>query len=651
MTVDVIFICTSLLVGFGLFFDGSLTGANAIAIPENSWLWFKYMCIVAAIVSITVYTIFHMYSNLWKYASIDEVFKIFVASTIIFLILYLFDNYYLASLQLMVLPRRLIFVAWTVNTLLFAFSRFGYRLLKRLVALISHILSNKSGLKRVMIVGAGFAGYGVVRGIVNKKIRDKVPAIIIDNDSSKNNTNILGVRVLSGTDRIVEIAEKYFIDEIIVAMPDASNIVMKQIMEQCTLTECSLKIMPPLSDVSNGKNNFQTLRDVSISDLLCRSEVNLDSKNISDYLSGRTILVTGGGGSIGSELCRQISKFKPNKIVIFDIYENNAYELMIELKSKYRDKLDVVIRIGSVRDEKRLQDVFEEFNPQVVFHAAAHKHVVLMEDSPAEAVKNNVFGTLNVVSCADKYKIERFVLLSTDKAVNPTNVMGATKRITELIMQHMSSKSKTKFMAVRFGNVLGSNGSVIPLFKQQIASGGPVTVTHPDIERYFMTIPEASQLVLQAAGLGKSGRIFVLDMGSPIKINDLAKNLIKLSGYRPDKDIEIIYTGLRAGEKLYEELILDEEKDQLQKTFHNKIMMANPINLDYELFEKQLETLYKLAHNEPLKVESYLSVIVTNYVPTKNDTPKKNDNSDNESIKKLEYEKKSTVSAISTVTV
>jgi FlaA1/EpsC-like NDP-sugar epimerase len=379
----------------------------------------------------------------------------------------------------------------------------------------------------------------------------------------------------------------------------------------CAKTDCELKLIPPLSDVSDGA--IHSLRDVDIADLLGRDEVSIDTDSISGYLKGKTVLVTGGGGSIGSELCRQIAKFEPRLLIIFDVYENNAYELFRELTAKYGDKLSAIVSIGSVRDLGCVKAVFEKYRPEVVFHAAAHKHVPLMEYVPAEAVKNNVFGTLNVVRCADRYCCDRFVLLSTDKAVNPTNVMGATKRITELIVQYYSKRSNTKLVAVRFGNVLGSNGSVIPLFKQQIKEGGPVTVTDPEITRYFMTIPEASRLVLQAAGLGKSGRIFVLDMGKPVKIVDLAKNLIRLSGYVPDKDIKIVYTGLRPGEKLYEELIMAEERESMQVAYHNKIFVTTPVEIDDNLFKLQLDKLYEAAYNGADNIVDIIKEILPNY--------------------------------------
>ena len=421
----------------------------------------------------------------------------------------------------------------------------------------------------------------------------------------------MGVRVTYNCDSIPRLAKEYEIDEIIIAIPSANSVQTNRIIKKCTETNCALKMIPAISDISDGEYN--SLRDLNITDLLFRDEVQIDVESIAKYITDKTVLVTGGGGSIGSELCRQIAKFNPKLLVIFDIYENNAYELFSELKNKYGEKLNAIVRVGTIRDINCVENVFKEYKPQVVFHAAAHKHVPLMEIVPAEAVKNNVFGTHNVAKCADKYGCDRFVLLSTDKAVNPTNVMGATKRITELIIQEFASKSKTKFVAVRFGNVLGSNGSVIPLFQRQIKEGGPVTVTHKDITRFFMTIPEASRLVLQAAALGESGRIFVLNMGEQVKIDELARNLIKLSGYIPDKDIQIVYTGLRAGEKLYEELIMDEEKDQMQLVYHDKIFVTKPIDMDYENFENNLQKLKNSCEKDAHAVKLEIKKIVPNY--------------------------------------
>jgi FlaA1/EpsC-like NDP-sugar epimerase len=616
MVLDVIIINFSLLMAISLWYGGTipgLPGGTSTIIPQVVWHWYGIAAVCLVPVSLFVYSLFRFYSNLWKYASIEDIYKIVVADTIIFVLLYLVDYAFISESVPFVLPKRMLAVAWAIDIVLFVFSRSGYRMFKRAAVSVGRFMSSHSHLKRVLVVGAGYAGYNVVRSIANREsgYENMAAVLIVDDDYKKNNTNIMGIRVTHDCENIERLAKEYEVDEIIIAVPSANNVQINRIMGFCAKTDCELKLIPPLSDVSDGA--IHSLRDVDIADLLGRDEVSIDTDSISGYLKGKTVLVTGGGGSIGSELCRQIAKFEPRLLIIFDVYENNAYELFRELTAKYGDKLSAIVSIGSVRDLGCVKAVFEKYRPEVVFHAAAHKHVPLMEYVPAEAVKNNVFGTLNVVRCADRYRCDRFVLLSTDKAVNPTNVMGATKRITELIVQYYSKRSNTKLVAVRFGNVLGSNGSVIPLFKQQIKEGGPVTVTDPEITRYFMTIPEASRLVLQAAGLGKSGRIFVLDMGKPVKIVDLAKNLIRLSGYVPDKDIKIVYTGLRPGEKLYEELIMAEERESMQVAYHNKIFVTTPVEIDDNLFKLQLDKLYEAAYNDADNIVDIIKEILPNY--------------------------------------
>ena len=614
--MDIILINFSIILGITLWYGGTipgLPGGKSVVINPEAWLWYSYAVIWVTPICVIVYGIFKFYSNIWKYASIDDVYKIVIADTIIFVSLYYIDRFFISKNVDFMLPRRMLLVAWIIDVVLFVFSRSGYRLIKKFFINLGNIISKKTGTKRVLVVGAGDAGYNVVKSIANggKGYENKTAIIVVDDDFRKNNSNIMGVRVTYNCDSIPRLAKEYEIDEIIIAIPSANSVQTNRIIKKCTETNCALKMIPAISDISDGEYN--SLRDLNITDLLFRDEVQIDVESIAKYITDKTVLVTGGGGSIGSELCRQIAKFNPKLLVIFDIYENNAYELFSELKNKYGEKLNAIVRVGTIRDINCVENVFKEYKPQVVFHAAAHKHVPLMEIVPAEAVKNNVFGTYNVAKCADKYGCDRFVLLSTDKAVNPTNVMGATKRITELIIQEFASKSKTKFVAVRFGNVLGSNGSVIPLFQRQIKEGGPVTVTHKDITRFFMTIPEASRLVLQAAALGESGRIFVLNMGEQVKIDELARNLIKLSGYIPDNDIQIVYTGLRAGEKLYEELIMDEEKDQMQLVYHDKIFVTKPIDMDYENFENNLQKLKNSCEKDAHAVKLEIKKIVPNY--------------------------------------
>ncbi len=599
IALDIIFINLSLLSALGLWYGGTIPGGGYITFNASVWQWYLFALPFVSLFTPLCYALFGFYSKIWKYADIEELIKIFISQVVIFVGLFLFDRFFIVPVGLIDLPKRMLALAFVFNMILFVFSRSGYRFLKRMYIHLENRLFKKAGTKRVMIIGAGYGGYNVVRSIMQyaKGYENRIAVLIVDDDISKSNTTIHGVRVTYNIDNVPRLAEEYEIDEIIIAIPSADNTELRRIMDNCTKTNCALKMIPPISDVPENGSFQRVLQDVKITDLLFRDEVEINVADVSGYLKGKTILVTGGGGSIGSELCRQISKFSPQKLIIFDIYENNAYELMNELKNKY-EAMEIEVIIGSVCDETMVDRLFKRYKPNVVFHAAAHKHVPLMQTVPKEAVKNNVFGTLNIVNAADKFGAERFVLLSTDKAVNPTNVMGATKRITEMIIQSAAEKSSTKFMAVRFGNVLGSNGSVIPLFKKQIEEGGPVRVTHKDITRFFMTIPEASRLVLQAGGMGRSGRIFVLNMGEPVKINDLALNLIKLSGLKPFEDIDIVYTGLRPGEKLYEELIMDEEKDSMQATYHKKIFIAKPIKINDNSFEEGLEKLKKSCYND-----------------------------------------------------
>lgn len=467
-------------------------------------------------------------------------------------------------------------------------------------------------LKRVAIFGAGDAGAMIAKEIeLHPEMRYKLVAFLDDSDDKKGR-KVNGIPVLGGIEDIEDVVDSKNIDEIIIAIPSAKPAIINNIYERCSKTDCKVKILPSMSQLINETISLQKIKDVDIEDLLGREPIMANLEEIAQYLGGKVVLVTGGGGSIGSELCRQIASYEPRKLLMLDNYENNLYDILNELTKKYPE-LDLVPIIANVREMNRLDEIFAEYKPNIVFHAAAHKHVPLMESHPEEAIKNNVFGTWNVAHCADKHQAERFVLISTDKAVNPTNVMGATKRIAEMIIQSLNEKSKTEFVAVRFGNVLGSNGSVIPLFKKQIEQGGPVTVTHPDITRFFMTIPEAVQLVIQAGSMAQGGEIFVLDMGQPVKIMDLARNLIRLSGFEPNEDIDIEITGLRPGEKLYEELLMNEEG--LKATKHNKIFVAKPLHTDYELLKRELEhlstTIYMTADHQEIK--EYVKVLVPTY--------------------------------------
>lgn len=461
-----------------------------------------------------------------------------------------------------------------------------------------------------MVVGAGEAANAIIKEIVNSNFSTMVIRCIIDDDKGKWGKYIQGIKVAGGRDKIVECADIYNIDEIIVAMPSASRAELKNVLEICKDTNCKLRSLPGMYQLVNGEVNVSKLRDVEVEDLLGREPISVDMDSILGYVQGKTVLVTGGGGSIGSELCRQIAQHRPKQLVILDIYENSVYDVQQELKMKYPE-LDLVVLIASVRNTNRMNWIFSQYRPDIVYHAAAHKHVPLMEDSPTEAIKNNVFGTFKTAQAAAMSGARRFVMISTDKAVNPTNIMGASKRICEMIIQIFNKHYDTEFVAVRFGNVLGSNGSVIPLFKKQIAEGGPVTVTHPDIIRYFMTIPEAVSLVLQAGAYARGGEIFILDMGEPVKILDLAENLIRLSGYRVGEDIKIEFTGLRPGEKLYEELLMDEEG--MRDTANRMIHIGRPIEVDEQEFFEQLKELKDECQIETSDIRPLIQKIVPTY--------------------------------------
>lgn len=556
------------------------------------------------LVSLVIFWAFKLYHSLWQYASIAEVYKIVEACFVVELAHITFT-----LLTDTMLPRSVYF-----NTLVFLIvaesaSRFMYRMIRT-------VLNRKRQIgeyTRIMLIGAGESANVIIREIQNSRYLANSEVIcIIDDDKAKIGRYIRGIKVVGGREKIVDSARLYGIDEIIFAIPSATAEQKKEILNICKNTDCSLKTLPGVYQMVDGDFNVNSIRNVDVLDLLGRDPINVDIESIMGYVSDKVIMVTGGGGSIGSELCRQLVSHDPKKLIIFDIYENNAYDIQQELKQNYPDA-DVEVLIGSVRNTSRLEEVFKKYRPEIIYHAAAHKHVPLMEDSPNEAVKNNVVGTWKLAQMADKYGVKRFVMISTDKAVNPTNVMGATKRICEMIVQAYNEISKTEFVAVRFGNVLGSNGSVIPLFKRQIEHGGPVTVTHPDIIRYFMTIPEAVSLVLQAGAYARGGEIFVLDMGEPVKIDDLAKNLIRLSGYTLGVNMEIKYTGLRPGEKLYEELLMKEEG--MQETDNKLIHIGKPIEFDKEHLFENLERLKEASYSETEDIRSLLKEVVPTYHP------------------------------------
>lgn len=556
------------------------------------------------IISLLIFWLFRLYHSLWQYASIAEVYRIAEACIIVEVVHFL-SNKIAGNM----LPRSCYFNAAIYLIIAICASRFMYRMIRTVLNKYRNIKTSNN----VMIIGAGEATNVIMREIQNSSyLANSNIACIIDDDRRKVGKYIRGVKVIGTRDKIKEAAKLYDIDEIIFAIPSASNEVKRDILNICKETDCTLKILPGVYQMVDGEINVNSIRNVDVLDLLGRDPIEVDIESIMGYVKDKVIMVTGGGGSIGSELCRQLVSHKPKQLIIFDIYENNAYDIQQELKINYPDA-NVVTLIGSIRNVSRLESVFAQYKPDIVYHAAAHKHVPLMEVSPDEAVKNNVVGTWNVARMADKYGVKKFVMISTDKAVNPTNVMGATKRICEMIVQTYNEISKTDFVAVRFGNVLGSNGSVIPLFKRQIEAGGPVTVTDPNIIRYFMTIPEAVSLVLQAGAYAKGGEIFILDMGEPVKIDDLAKNLIRLSGYTLGVNMEIKYTGLRPGEKLYEELLMKEEG--LQETDNKLIHIGKPIEFDKENFFDNLEKLKEEAYSETGNIRESLKKVVDTYHP------------------------------------
>ncbi len=553
---------------------------------------------------ILIFFIFRLYKSMLRYAGVYELQQIVFA--VLSATIAQFAEYKLINVTM---PRSYWFLYLFFLGAFTGISRFSYRLLKRFQNKFKGFKSGTDAV-RTMVVGAGSAADMLIHEINSCDRLNIFPVCIVDDDKKLTGRSLRGVRIVGTTEDIKEAVTAFDVKEIIIAMPSASKKRIAEITNICSTTGCSIRTLPGVYQLVNQEVSVSKLRPVEIEDLLGREPVKVDMDKINVFLQGQTVLVTGGGGSIGSELCRQIAMANPQKLVIVDIYENNAYDIQQELLRNYPN-LDLTVLIASVRDAYRIDCIFDEYRPDVVFHAAAHKHVPLMETSPNEAIKNNVFGTFNVATSADKYGTQRFVLISTDKAVNPTNVMGASKRMCEMIVQAFSRKSRTKFAAVRFGNVLGSNGSVIPLFKKQIQAGGPVTVTHPDIIRYFMTIPEAVSLVLEAGAYAGSGEIFVLDMGEPVKIVTLAENLIRLSGYVPNEDIMIEFTGLRPGEKLYEERLMDEEG--LEKTENNLISVAKPIEMNDELFFKKLEKIYGDAYSEGENIRSCVSDIVPTY--------------------------------------
>ena len=569
-------------------------------------LWSLFTCVV--------FYIFRLYHSIWSFVSLDEAIQVMKAYLV------LTPCMFLSSVLLHIrMPLSFYFAGIFGSMVCHIGVRFSYRLARRINSYGSkNTGEHDSHVENVMIIGGGDAGSVLIRDLKHSTKSNQVPVCVIDDNPAKLGRSLYGVPIVGNKDDIITKAAEYDIKTIIFAIPSASGAVRKEYLNIAKETGCKLRILPGIYQMASGDVSISTVKEVEITDLLGRDPITVDNEAVFGMIKGKTILVTGGGGSIGSELCRQIAKHEPKQLIIFDIYENNAYEIQQDLLRKYKDKdLNLVTLIGSVRNTHRITSVMQDYKPDIVFHAAAHKHVPLMEVSPNEAIKNNVMGTYKTAKAAAEAGVKKFVLISTDKAVNPTNIMGATKRICEMIIQMMDRQTPgTSFVAVRFGNVLGSNGSVIPLFKKQIAEGGPVTVTHKDIIRYFMTIPEAVSLVLQASYYAKGGEIFVLDMGNPVKIDDMARNLIKLSGLRPDVDIKIEYTGLRPGEKLYEEKLMEEEG--MQTTDNKLIFIGKPIEMDDEEFKKKIAKLDDDSKEDDENIRQYVMDIVPTYKPGEN---------------------------------
>lgn len=597
--LDIMSIVVAAFTALYIRFDFSFNG-----IPSEYLQKFERIIPYSIIITLVFFAIWKLYKSVWRYASATELLNIVFATTCASV-----GQIIICHLLNEKMPRSYYVLYWFLLFGMTCIIRFSYRIL-RLINSKRSEFSGKKERNNVMLIGAGAAANAILKEIETNRYLNLNAKCIIDDNSGCHGKFLRGVPIVGGRNKIIDAVGEYGIDEIIFAIPSASTRVRKEILDICKETGCKMRTLPGMYQLINGDVSIAKLKEVEIEDLLGRDPIKINTEEVLGYVKDKTVLVTGGGGSIGSELCRQIAAHQPQQLIIVDIYENNAYDIQQELIRKY-PKLDLVVLIASVRNKERIDSIFEKYRPNIVYHAAAHKHVPLMEVSPNEAIKNNVFGTYRTVQAADKYGTEKFVLISTDKAVNPTNVMGASKRMCEMVIQMMNRQSKTNFVAVRFGNVLGSNGSVIPLFKKQIAEGGPVTVTDPNIIRYFMTIPEAVSLVLQAGAYAHGGEIFVLDMGEPVKIVDLATNLIKLSGYKPGEDIEIKFTGLRPGEKMYEELLMSEEG--LKKTANKMIYIGKPIDFDDDVFKKQLDKIYRDAYDESDKIREDIKEMVPTY--------------------------------------
>ncbi len=602
--MDVISIAASFFMALWIRNDFSVDGIPKVQL-DSYMDTILFWCAAA----VAVFAFFNLYNRVWTFASVSELFRIFLSYLVLAVFVVAFI--YITDMNMWVSYYIFGAILSFACTVIIRFSYRTYRLIIKTIEEISH----GNARDNVLIIGAGEAGRSVINEFKSGFYQGKNRVCCaIDDNPSKKGKFLLGIPIVGNRDYIPEAVAKYNINKIIFAIPSISAIEKKAILDICSKTACKVNVVPGIYQFLDEDIPVSKLRKVDVVDLLGRDPIRVNTDEILGYVSGKVIMVTGGGGSIGSELCRQIAKSNPESLIVFDIYENNAYAIQQELLRSYPE-LNLITLIGSVRNTARIDYVLSKYKPDIVFHAAAHKHVPLMEESPNEAVKNNVFGTYKMAKAAAKYGVKKFVLISTDKAVNPTNIMGASKRLCEMVVQMMNRESNTEFVAVRFGNVLGSNGSVIPLFQKQIEEGGPVTVTHPDIIRYFMTIPEAVSLVLQAGYYAKGGEIFVLDMGEPVKIDTMARNLIRLSGYEPDVDIKVVYTGLRPGEKLFEELLMDEEG--LQDTANKLIHIGKPIEMNDERFKEQLNRLEDAYKCEVEDMKRIVAEIVTTYKPQK----------------------------------
>lgn len=599
-----------IIIGISSFLALAVRFEFKIGLIEPIFLKNIMKCMVMQILlTLVVFFLFRIYNSLWEYAGVQEAIYIAFASvsaTFIEMIIMVAAGTYL--------PRSYYFLYPMILFTFIGTTRLLYRIFRRQKTLLKKVVDRKNRhekIKKVMIIGAGEAGNLLIKEIQNSQQLNAKVCCVLDVDPRKQGKFLRGVKIEGNRNDILHCVEKYKIDEIIIALPRLSVKELQPILEICRQTKCLVKKLPGVYQLVNGEVSVSRLKEIGIEDLLGREPVRVDLKEILNYVKDQVVMVTGGAGSIGSELCRQIATHQPKQIIIVELNENASYILQRELLQKYPE-LNIIVLIGSIRDEERLESIFKKYQPNIIYHAAAHKHVPLMEVSPNEAIKNNVLGTYNVVKMADKFKTQKFIQISTDKAVNPTNIMGASKRICEMIIQSYNKYSNTEYVAVRFGNVLGSNGSVVPLFKKQIQEGGPITVTDPKIVRYFMTIPEAASLVLQAGAYARGGEIFVLDMGEPVKILDLAKNMIHLSGLREGKDIEIVFTGLRPGEKLYEELLMEEEG--IQTTPNKLIYIGKPIEFDEKQLYQMLDYMQRHKNDENVNMRESVKQIVPTYV-------------------------------------